>query len=217
MDTEVAIILVGVFGVLTEILMLLRLLMRKLRGQSLTLSDHLTIACIGLVLARSAFATVVILWGNNHMHRPAGALSSTEIYHRQVGSRITMVNRLTYNVYLWLQKAIVLLLCQRILSGLPWPERIIKACWGFLFLSFAAVQITTFVDCSPLRLYWQVLPDPAVNNQRKMHQSSHPTDNPRRLEHNHRHNVNAPPNALAPPRQNFLDTVHSPPPNPICI
>ncbi|KAB8067219.1 hypothetical protein BDV29DRAFT_163604 [Aspergillus leporis] len=140
--------------------MLLRLALRKHRGQPLILSDHLTIVCIGLVLARSAFATVIILWGNNHMDQPAVDMSSTEIYHRQIGSRITLVKRLVYNVYLWLQKAVILLLCQRILSGLPWPERIIKACWGFLFASFAAVQTTTFVDCSPLHLYWQVVPDP---------------------------------------------------------
>jgi hypothetical protein len=89
---------VGAFGILTVALMLLRLALRKHRGQPLILSDHLTIVCIGLVLARSAFATVIILWGNNHMDQPAVDMSSTEIYHRQIGSRITLVKRLVYNV-----------------------------------------------------------------------------------------------------------------------
>ncbi|KAE8368942.1 hypothetical protein BDV27DRAFT_27830 [Aspergillus caelatus] len=160
MDSTAAIVLVGVFGALSEALMLLRLVMRRCRGQHLILSDYLTIACIGLVLARSAFATVILVWGNNHMDRSVTDISSTEIYRRQVGSKLTLVNRLVYNVYLWLQKAVVLLLCQRILAGLPWPERIIKACWTLLVASFAAVQITTFVDCRPLHLYWQVMPDP---------------------------------------------------------
>ncbi|KAE8381691.1 hypothetical protein BDV26DRAFT_289319 [Aspergillus bertholletiae] len=160
--STVAIVLVGVFGALSEALMLLRLVMRKRRGQRLNLSDYLTIACIGLVLARSAFATVILVWGNNHMHRPVSDITEMEIYRRQVGSKLTLTNRLVYNVYLWLQKAVVLLLCQRILAGLPWPERMIKACWVSLCASFAAVQITTFVDCRPLHLYWQIMPDPGL-------------------------------------------------------
>ncbi|KAB8263034.1 hypothetical protein BDV32DRAFT_146825 [Aspergillus pseudonomiae] len=160
MHSTAAIVLVGVFGALSEALMLLRLVMRRCRGQHLILSDYLTIACISLVLARSAFATVILVWGNNHMDRHVADLSSTEIYRRQVGSKLTVVNRLVYNVYLWLQKAVVLLLCQRILSGLPWPERMVRACWALLVASFAAVQITTFTDCRPLYLYWQVMPDP---------------------------------------------------------
>ncbi|OOO08004.1 hypothetical protein OAory_01045040 [Aspergillus oryzae] len=160
MDSTAAIVLVGVFGALSQALMVLRLVMRRCRGQRLILSDYLTIACIGLVLARSAFAAVILVWGNNHMDRPVADISSTQIYRRQAGSKLTVVNRLVYNVYLWLQKAVVLLLCQRILAGLPWPERIIRACWALLVASFAAVQITTFVDCRPLHLYWQVMPDP---------------------------------------------------------
>ncbi|KAE8352265.1 hypothetical protein BDV28DRAFT_4813 [Aspergillus coremiiformis] len=160
MDSDVPIALAGVFGALSVALMLLRLTMRTRQGQSLLLSDYLTIVCIGLIMARTAFITVILAWGNSDLEESVTAMSSTEIYRRRIGSKLTLVNRVVYNIYLWLQKSVVLLLCQRILCGLRWPERIIKVCWAFLVASFVAVQVTTFTDCSPLRLYWQVMPPP---------------------------------------------------------
>ncbi|EED17950.1 conserved hypothetical protein [Talaromyces stipitatus ATCC 10500] len=161
-DTEETLILVGVFGVLTIGLMALRLFMRKFRQQAFTLSDYLTMVCVVFIFARSAFTTVVLLWGNNNMKRPNPGLSSTEIHRREIGSKLTLVNRAVYNTYLWIQKAVVLLLCERILAGLPWPERIVKFYWAVLFGSLVAVQVTTFAECKPFRLYWQVMPDPGT-------------------------------------------------------
>jgi hypothetical protein len=63
---------------------------------------------------------------------------------------------------LWIQKSNVLLLCERVLSGLPEPEMIVKVYWIVLLGSLAAVMGTTFGECRPAHLYWQVLPDPGV-------------------------------------------------------
>ncbi|KAH8692300.1 hypothetical protein BGW36DRAFT_419578 [Talaromyces proteolyticus] len=153
-------VLVGVFGTLSLAVMALRLILRRIRNQPFNLSDYLTMTAILCVLARSALTTVVLLWGNNNMPRPAPEMSDTEIYKRTAGSKLTMANRVVYNTYLWIQKSVVLLLCQRILTGLPTPERIITGYWGVLFASMVAVQVTTWTDCSPVHLYWQVLPDP---------------------------------------------------------
>ena len=66
---------------------------------------------------------------------------------------------LTYNS-LWMQKSIVLLLCRHIVRGLPFPEQIIKVYWALLFATLTAVEVTCFTDCSPVSLYWQVVPEP---------------------------------------------------------
>jgi hypothetical protein len=61
---------------------------------------------------------------------------------------------------LWIQKSVVLLLYKQMLSGLPRPALIINACWIVLFGTYVAVLVTCFSECRPLRLYWQVQPDP---------------------------------------------------------
>lgn len=63
---------------------------------------------------------------------------------------------------LWVQKGVVLLLLSRILASLPIAQRIIQVYWVVLVLTIAAVQVTTFIDCRPTYLYWQVEPDPGV-------------------------------------------------------
>ncbi|KAL4872099.1 hypothetical protein BDV12DRAFT_6316 [Aspergillus spectabilis] len=159
-DLTTTLALVGVFGGLSILLMAFRLFMRKYRNQNFILSDYLTFVCIVFILARSALTTVVLLWGNNNMARPAEGMTDVEIYRRTVGSKMTLANRAVYNTYLWIQKGVVLLLCERILTGLPRPEMIVKLYWVILVGSLAAVQGTTFGECRPARLYWQVLPDP---------------------------------------------------------
>ncbi|KAL4905296.1 hypothetical protein BDW74DRAFT_178293 [Aspergillus multicolor] len=159
-DLSTTLALVGVFGGLSIILMILRLFMRKYRNQAFILSDYLTMVCILFVLTRSGLTTVVLLWGNNNMKRPALDLTDVEIYQRTVGSKMTLANRAVYNTYLWIQKSNVLLLCERVLTGLPEPEMIVKVYWFVLLGSLAAVMGTTFGECRPAHLYWQVVPDP---------------------------------------------------------
>ncbi|KAL4976468.1 hypothetical protein BDW66DRAFT_159654 [Aspergillus desertorum] len=124
------------------------------------LSDYLTMVCIVFVLARSALTTAVLLWGNNNMTRPALNMTETEIYHRTVESKLTLANRAIYTTYLWIQKSNVLLLCERVLTGLPEPEMIVKVYWLVLLGSLVAVMGTTFGECWPAHLYWQVMPNP---------------------------------------------------------
>ncbi|KAL4992843.1 hypothetical protein BDW68DRAFT_172868 [Aspergillus falconensis] len=159
-DLTTTLALVGVFGSLSILLMAIRLFMRKYRSQDFILSDYLTMVCIVFVLARSALTTVVLLWGNNNMTRPALNITEMEIYHRTIGSKLTLANRAVYNTYLWIQKSNVLLLCERVLTGLPEPEMIVKVYWFVLLGSLAAVMGTTFGECRPAQLYWQVVPDP---------------------------------------------------------
>ncbi|KAJ5167239.1 uncharacterized protein N7482_006020 [Penicillium canariense] len=156
-DQIVILNLAWVLGSATILIMVLRLLMRKLRKQRLILGDYLTMLAILCVLARSTFATVVTLWGNNNYTETDQHFTATEIHQREVGSKLTLANRMLYNTYLWIQKSVILLLYNRIFSCLPFAARIIKVFWVVLFVTFCVVQATSFVDCRPVRLYWQIL------------------------------------------------------------
>lgn len=99
-DSEKTIIMLAVFGFVGMLIMLARLAMRKYRKQDFNLSDYLTVAAIVCLAARSGFTTVVVLWGNNNISpadRATEIFTDTDLYQREVGSKLTLVNRITYN------------------------------------------------------------------------------------------------------------------------
>lgn len=57
-----------------------------------------------------------------------------------------------------------MLLYRRMLSGLPWPRHIMNVYWVVLAATYAVSQVVTFVECRPVYLYWQVVPDPGTTN-----------------------------------------------------
>ena len=98
--TRTTIILVGVFAFFSTSIMLLRLAMRRVRGQRLNLSDYLTIAAIVCVASRTGFAMVIVLWGNNNLtpeYYAVTEFTAVEIYERMIGSKLTLVDRIAYN------------------------------------------------------------------------------------------------------------------------
>ena len=99
-DSRRTIIMVAVFGLCAALLMLSRLAMRKVRRQKFNLSDYLTMAALTCLAARTGFTTVVVLWGNNNLtdaYRASNVFTAVEIYQREVGSKLTLVNRIFYN------------------------------------------------------------------------------------------------------------------------
>ncbi len=99
-DTKKTIIMLGVFDFTAVLIMLTRLAMRRYRKQEFNLSDYLTIAAIILLAARSGLTTVVVLWGNNNLtaqYRASNFFTGMEIYEREIGSKLTIANRIVYN------------------------------------------------------------------------------------------------------------------------
>jgi hypothetical protein len=99
-DLRKTIIMVAVCGFCSALLMLARLAMRKVRRQGFNLSDYLTMVALACLASRTAFTTVVVLWGNNNLSaadRASKLFTAVEIYQREVGSKLTLVNRITYN------------------------------------------------------------------------------------------------------------------------
>ncbi|KAK8912881.1 hypothetical protein VCV18_011829 [Metarhizium anisopliae] len=155
-------ILTAVFGFASTLFMVLRLAIRKIKKRPLDISDYLTLIAIACVQARTAFTTVVVLWGNNNDYLFDEHPDPTEIYHLVVGSKLTLANRFIYNTYLWIQKAVVLLFYRQIFSVLPAAAQIIAIYWIVLCATYLAAQAACVLDCVPLRLYWQVVPNPGV-------------------------------------------------------
>ncbi|PGH30435.1 hypothetical protein GX50_06810 [[Emmonsia] crescens] len=162
-DAKQNFILVGVFGLFTILVMFARLLMQKIRKRSLGASDYLTIFALICYCAYTTMTVLISMWGTNVINAPDNIgrqFTKSEIYYREMGSKLALANRVTYTTYLWIQKPVILILYTRIPPGLLWPNHILSASLAMLAVTFVLVQVISFSECSPFHLYWQVKPDP---------------------------------------------------------
>lgn len=151
------------FTWLALLIMALRLWGRKYVRQSFNRGDYLTMAACACALIRLGMIHVVLIWGTNNMtaaQRANHHFTPTDIYQREVGSKLTITNRVFYNSYLWLQKLVLLDLYQRLIQDLPYEKWLIRAYLVVFFLTYTTVQVVTFAECKPFYLYWQVIPAP---------------------------------------------------------
>ena len=100
------------------------------------------------------------------------------IYRREIGSKFAIANRVFYNSLsvpcllshyglpsntfssLLLQKLVLLDVYRRLLLNLRYEKIIMISFLVVFFVTYVAVQVTTFSECKPFHLYWQVVPDP---------------------------------------------------------
>ncbi|KFY03081.1 hypothetical protein V490_00304 [Pseudogymnoascus sp. VKM F-3557] len=82
--------------------MVIRLAMRKVRGQQFDIGDYLTIGAIACLAARASSTTIIVLWGNNNLtaaYRASNQFNATDIYHRKIGSKVTLCDRVFHSTY----------------------------------------------------------------------------------------------------------------------
>ncbi|KAK6211510.1 hypothetical protein QIS74_10774 [Colletotrichum tabaci] len=153
------------FSFLALFIMVARLVWRKVAKQDLNLGDWFTVAAIVCALTRVGLIHVVLTWGTNNVsaaYRKNHTFTDEEIYRREIGSKLSIVNRVFYNSYLWLQKLVLLDVYRRLLLNLRFEKVTIWSFCAIFFGTYVACQVTTFSECDPFHLYWQVVPDPGA-------------------------------------------------------
>lgn len=88
------------FSCLALLVMVVRLIWRKVAKQPFNLGDYLTMAACLCALTRLGLIHVVLVWGTNNVSatlRATHTFTSTEIYQREIGSKLSIVNRVFYN------------------------------------------------------------------------------------------------------------------------
>ncbi|KAL8364948.1 hypothetical protein RB595_003981 [Gaeumannomyces hyphopodioides] len=151
------------FSCLALLVILARLLWRRLARQRYNAGDYLSMAAAVCMLARMAAIHVVLIWGTadvSSVYRESHVFGADEIRRREIGSQLVLANRVVFNSYLWLQKLVLLDFYRRLIKNLWYERMCIWTYLAVLLATYAAVQATAFSECRPLRLYWQVVPDP---------------------------------------------------------
>jgi hypothetical protein len=82
-------------------IMLLRLFLKRYRQQGMSLGEYFTIAAIVSILLRGAVVHVALVWGTNNISaasRKTMKFTPQLIYRLEIGSKLTIVNRVFYTV-----------------------------------------------------------------------------------------------------------------------
>ncbi|KAH7379948.1 hypothetical protein BKA64DRAFT_736545 [Cadophora sp. MPI-SDFR-AT-0126] len=153
---------------LAVLIMVTRLVMGRYCKTKWDTGDSLTAIAIVCVFIRIAFTHVLILWKTNNIpddYRETHVFTQREIYEREIGSKFTLIARSFYITLLWIQKTVLLMFYRHLVRDMPWGKPTMMA-YGIIFaVTFVASIISTFVECRPFHLYWQVVPDPGNCSQ----------------------------------------------------
>jgi hypothetical protein len=99
-DGTVTIIVTWVFTWVSEAIMTLRLVMRRVRGQAFDRSDYFTMASMALLIFRLPTIHVVLLWGTNNVsdeYRLEHIFTDRELYEHGVASKLVLAARVLGN------------------------------------------------------------------------------------------------------------------------
>ena len=80
-------------------IMVIRLVLGRICRQKFDMGDGLTVAAIFFSLARIAFTHVIVIWKTSNVSdefRETHHFTGLEIYHREIGSKFTLVVRSLY-------------------------------------------------------------------------------------------------------------------------
>ena len=98
------------------------------------------------------------------------ALNSSSTYDNsknledlKIGSILSLIARLLDTTIFWLQNCLLLLFYSRILEiRAKSTTRLIQVVWIVMPVTYIAVVLTTFLECQPFHLYWQIDPNPGI-------------------------------------------------------
>ncbi|KAG8625860.1 hypothetical protein KVT40_006261 [Elsinoe batatas] len=115
----------------------------------------------------TTYFTLTFDTGADAVHAAAEGLpfSDAKLSHIQEGTIFSLLNRVLETTFWWSQSVVLLLLYKRLVSHVKWSGKVIWATWGFILISYVAVIITIFLECTPFDRYWQVSPPPGVCNK----------------------------------------------------
>jgi len=152
-----------VCAALSLVILLTRAIVSRLRRRPLDLSFFLVILSIATIISRIVVVYYYLLYGtaNDALHDD-GYFSTHNLAKVKTGTILSLVARVIITATCWLQIGLLLLFYSHIMEGIRWVERMIKVTWIVVGATFLANVLTTLLECRPLKLYWQIEPDPGT-------------------------------------------------------
>ncbi|RAL05349.1 putative integral membrane protein Pth11-like [Aspergillus ibericus CBS 121593] len=133
---------------------------RYVRIERFFREDKVMMASVIPLLIRMACVHVILIWGTNNTK--TDGLTAEDIRHREIGSKLVLVARIFYAIFIWTAKFTVCEFLKRV-AGKIWRRSLrifLQFLYYFLASTLFAVIVATLAECQPFDHYWQVVPDP---------------------------------------------------------
>ncbi|RKF63509.1 putative integral membrane [Erysiphe neolycopersici] len=139
-----------------------RILGRYMRTKKIFLDDKVMILAIIPLIARMCCETTVVIHGTNNVD--TRSLTEAQIRSREWGSKMVLISRILYILFLWTIKYSISIFLRTLTSSI-WT-RLHQAYLGylhiFLFLTLVTAIVAVLAPCRPFNHFWQVVPDPGT-------------------------------------------------------
>lgn len=146
---------------LSLVILLTRAIVSRLCQRPLDVSFFLVLLSIATVVSRIIVVYYYLLYGTaSDALDDEGYFNTHNLTKVKVGSILSLIARIIITATCWLQIGLLLLFYSHIMEGIRWANRMIKFTWIAVGVTFLATVLATFLECRPLKLYWQVDPDP---------------------------------------------------------
>ncbi|KAH6684546.1 hypothetical protein B0J14DRAFT_646453 [Halenospora varia] len=152
---------VGVAYALTGVsflIILSRMLLRRIKHEAYLIDDFVMLASLGLYAVFTAVSPIAYYNGTSIAAVDPGQLSPGQIRDVVLGSQFILVGRPVLLSYLWTMKACILIFYTRITDRII-EVAIIRIAGVSVGLTWLACMFSFFLECNPLPLAWQVLPE----------------------------------------------------------
>ncbi|KAJ5544432.1 hypothetical protein N7513_006996 [Penicillium frequentans] len=142
------------------VIIIVRLCGRYVRMERFFPEDKvMTLSMIPLV-GRMVLVHYVLVYGTNNVQ--TAGLTAEEVSERELGSKLVLVARIFYAIFIWTAKLTVCEFLKRVTGMVSRRSTAIFLRFVHFFLAstLMAVVIATLAECQPFNHYWQVIPNP---------------------------------------------------------
>ncbi|KAJ5676869.1 uncharacterized protein N7477_002502 [Penicillium maclennaniae] len=144
-------------------IIVVRLCGRYVRLERFFPEDKMMVLSIIPLSIRMVLVHFVLIYGTNNVK--TDGLTAEEISKREIGSKLVLVARIFYAIFIWMAKLTVCEFFKRV-TGMVWRRSVaifLRLIQFFLISTLVAVVIATLAECQPFSHYWQVVPDPGTS------------------------------------------------------
>lgn len=148
---------------LSIVILLVRIIAARTKQGRFDVSSVICVAAIIVTGARIGVNQYVLSYGtvNDALFGKVHQFDTEDLRKLKIGSILSLIARLLITTFYWLQNCLLLLFYSHIFQvRARWTTILIHTCWIVIPTTYVAVVLSTFLECHPFRLYWQVDPSP---------------------------------------------------------
>ncbi|KAJ5937696.1 hypothetical protein N7454_004038 [Penicillium verhagenii] len=141
-------------------IIIVRLCGRYVRMERFFPEDKVMALSVIPLVSRMVLVHFVLTYGTNNVQ--TAGLTDEQISERKLGSKLVLVARIFYAIFIWTAKLTVCEFLERVTGMVSRRSTAIFLRFVHFFLAstLVAVVIATLAECQPFEEYWQVIPNP---------------------------------------------------------